>query len=89
MVDPLASESVVPQRPDEVYIVFDFNDPSSASADITVSYGEYVQPTRRLYDVRRVSSSSTAACSSRKHPLKSFGVNGFASQGTQRSRASP
>ena len=48
MADPLASESVLPQRPDEAYIVFDFNDPSSASADITLSYGEYVPPTQEI-----------------------------------------
>jgi hypothetical protein len=48
MADPPAAESVLPQRPDEAYIVFDFDDPSSASADITLSYGEYVPQTQEI-----------------------------------------
>ena len=33
---------------DEAYIDFDFNDPAVASADTTVSYGEYVPSTRTI-----------------------------------------
>ena len=44
----LSSQNVPVQRFDEAYIDFDFNDPSGASADITLSYGEYILPTQGL-----------------------------------------
>ncbi len=43
----LSSQNVAP-RFDEAYIDFDFNDPSTRSADITLSYGEYMSPTQGL-----------------------------------------
>ncbi len=48
MADPAASEGVLPQRPDEAHIVFDFNDPLSAGTEITLSYGEYVAPVQEI-----------------------------------------
>ena len=40
----LSSQNDPVQCFDEAYIDFDFNDPSVASADITLSYGEYMSP---------------------------------------------
>jgi hypothetical protein len=48
MTDPSASESVLLQRPDEAHIVFDFTNPLSAGAEITLSYGEYVAPVQEI-----------------------------------------
>jgi len=42
-----SSQNVAP-RFDEAYIDFDFNEPATRSADITLSYGECMSPTQGL-----------------------------------------
>lgn len=44
LLAPSRLENIPPQRADETHIVFDFNDPSTAGSEITLSYGEYVPP---------------------------------------------
>ncbi|MFN0106952.1 MAG: hypothetical protein ACKV2U_33270 [Bryobacteraceae bacterium] len=44
MADPLALQQH-PERIDESYVEFDFDDPSAPTADITISYGERVPST--------------------------------------------
>jgi hypothetical protein len=48
MAELLSSQNVPAPRFDEAYMDFDFNDLSSASTDTTLSYGEYINSTRRI-----------------------------------------
>jgi hypothetical protein len=72
----LSSQNVPVQRFDEAYIDFDFNDPSAASADITLSYGEYMSPIQGLNFepfVQRAENLAKFHCrlsNGRRHPTK-------------------
>lgn len=44
----LSPQNVPAPRFDEAYVDFDFNDLSTASADTTLSYGEYVPSTQKI-----------------------------------------
>jgi hypothetical protein len=48
LLKPNPAESIPPQRADEMHIVFDFNNPSTAGSEITLSYGEYVSPDQEI-----------------------------------------